>query len=264
MKPPSMSVVISGAIVLWLLASSLVLGLADDQVSSEVLDYASHRKGEFLSAQYQRALEMEASALKLAAERKFQEAEELLSLCVRIHEQLLGPRHPQLIKALLANAENSAMWGDSIGMEGKQHVEHAKELVDRALLILSSTPLPTRDTMGEEELHLLDMKQVIEQMLAAMSPPEVLTSIRGTQQLPTLPGVKVLSPGELTFGSLNRFEFIWICSQYETALTVRDCWYFTRSLLLNCNAGDLVGRTIPCPLLRAGSTHTQRLDWTIR
>eukprot|EP00192_Tetraselmis_astigmatica_P007379 CAMPEP_0117678882 /NCGR_PEP_ID=MMETSP0804-20121206/17530_1 /TAXON_ID=1074897 /ORGANISM="Tetraselmis astigmatica, Strain CCMP880" /LENGTH=775 /DNA_ID=CAMNT_0005488291 /DNA_START=56 /DNA_END=2383 /DNA_ORIENTATION=- len=199
-----MSVVISGAIVLWLLASSLVLGLADDQVSSEVLDYASHRKGEFLSAQYQRALEMEASALKLAAERKFQEAEELLSLCVRIHEQLLGPRHPQLIKALLANAENSAMWGDSIGMEGKQHVEHAKELVDRALLILSSTPLPTRDTMGEEELHLLDMKQVIEQMLAAMSPPEVLTSIRGTQQLPTLPGVKVLSPGELTFGSLNR------------------------------------------------------------
>lgn len=98
-----------------------------------------------------------AAASYLPRPCRFAEADESLSLGVRIHEQLLGPRHPQLVRPLINKAENAAMWGDSIGMSGKEHVQMAKDLLDRASLILTATPPTSRELMGEEELRLQDV-----------------------------------------------------------------------------------------------------------
>jgi hypothetical protein len=59
------------------------------------------------------------------AVNRYKEANESLALSVRIHEQLLGQRHPQLLKPLLVAAENAAVWGSDLGMEGRPQVLHA-------------------------------------------------------------------------------------------------------------------------------------------
>ena len=57
---------------------------------------------------------------------RFEDANEKLVVCVMMHQQLLGQRHPQLIRPYLAAAENSAKWGDSLGLEGKEQVKKAQ------------------------------------------------------------------------------------------------------------------------------------------
>jgi len=57
---------------------------------------------------------------------RFEDANEKLAVCVMLHKQLLGQRHPQLIRPYLAAAENSAKWGDSLGLQGKEQVKKAQ------------------------------------------------------------------------------------------------------------------------------------------
>eukprot|EP00873_Tetraselmis_striata_P019387 jgi/Tetstr1/439651/TSEL_028072.t1 len=193
-----------------LLLAVLLTAAARADGSTAEENYAEVRKGEFLAAQYKRAVSLEAEALQLAAAQRYAEANESLALSVRIHEQLLGPRHPQLLKPLLVAAENAAVWGSDLGMGGKPQVLHAMELLRRGLQILYTAPHPTQEQMEEEAARSQELMEVLEQMLAAISPPQTLASSRAAGSQPSLPaGIRAVQAGELVADALHPWNKRW-------------------------------------------------------